>query len=143
MATDHQDHSGTPLSKKLGIRDGSRILLVHEPDGFERLLAPLPTGVRIVRRAAGDLDVVVAFATRRADLERRFATLAASLAADGRLWVAWPKKASKVPTDITFEVVQGLGLAAGLVDNKSASVTDVFQGLQFVYRVKDRPAVRR
>jgi hypothetical protein len=141
VATDHQDHSGTPLPKKLGIRDGSRVQLLDPPDGFDRLLAPLPTGVELVRRPAKALDVIVVFATGRAPLERRFAKAVPSLAADGRLWIAWPKKASKVPTDITFDVAQAIGLDAGLVDNKSASITDVFQGLQFVYRVKDRPAV--
>jgi len=140
VATGHQDYSGTPLPTKLGIRGDARVLLVDQPDGFDRLLAPLPTGVELVRRASKGLDVIVVFATRHAVLERRFASLVASLAADGRLWVAWPKKASKVATDLTFDVAQAIGLAAGLVDNKSASITSVFQGLQFVYRVKDRPA---
>lgn len=142
MATEHRDYSGTPLPKKLGIRDGSRVLIVDAPDGFERLLAPLPTGVELVRRASKGLDVVVVFATDRVTLERRFARVKPTLVADGRLWIAWPKKASKVATDITFDAAQGLGLDAGLVDNKSASITDVFQGIQLVYRVKDRPAVR-
>ena len=142
MATDHKDYSGTPLPKKLGIRDGSRVLLVDPPNGFDRLLAPMPTGVAFVRRPARALDVIVVFATERAVLERRFAKLVPSLAADGRLWIAWPKKASTVATDISFDVAQAIGLDAGLVDNKGASITDVFQGLQFVYRLKDRPAVR-
>jgi len=83
--------------------------------------------------------VVVLFTTRRAELARRFDRLVAGLVPDGRLWVAWPKKASNVPTDIDFAFAQAIGLDAGLVDNKSASITDVFQGLQFVVRVKDRP----
>ena len=138
MATDHKDYSGTPLPKKLGIRDGSRVLLDGSPDGFDALLTPLPTGVELVRRASGDLDVVVVFATDRASLERRFSKAVPALAVDGRLWVAWPKKASKVSTDIAFDDAQAIGLAAGLVDNKSASITDVFQGLQFVFRLEDR-----
>ena len=72
-------------------------------------------------------------------LERWFGALATTLEPDGRLWVAWPKKASKVATDLTFEVVQSHGLAGGMVDNKSAAIDEVFQGLQFVYRVQDRP----
>jgi hypothetical protein len=84
---------------------------------------------------------VVVFATRLAPLERRFGPAVRALEPDGGLWVCWPKKASKVETDLTFEVVQGMGLAAGLVDNKTASVSDVFQGMRFVYRLKDRPAV--
>jgi hypothetical protein len=142
VATDHKDYSSTPLPKKLGIREGSRVLLVDPPEGFDRLLTPMPSGVELVRRPVKALDVIVVFAAARTTLERRFAKLVPSLAADGRLWIAWPKKASKVVTDITFDVAQAIGLDAGLVDNKGASITDVFQGLQFVYRLKDRPAVR-
>ncbi len=135
-----KDYSGTPLPKKLGIAKGSRVALVGAPDGFDRALRPLPPGAEAVARARGPLDVAVLFSTRRSDLERAFGPLAKALAPAGRLWVAWPKKASRVPTDLSFEVVQGVGLAAGLVDNKSASIDDVFQGLQFVYRLKDRPS---
>ncbi len=142
MATDHRDYSGTPLPRKLGIREGSRISLVGAPEGFDALLAPLPPGVRRLRRAGTDLDVVVVFATRWAELERRLPASIAALAPDGRLWIAWPKKAARVETDLTFDRVQGLGLGAGLVDNKSASLTGVFQGLQFVYRLRDRPTNR-
>ena len=133
----HKDYSGTPLPKKLGIREGSEVLLVSAPRGFT--LGPLPSGAVLRRRAMGPLDVVVMFATRHAELDRRFGTLAAALEGAGRLWVAWPKKTAAVPTDLTFEIVQRIGLDAGLVDNKSASIDDVFQGLQFVVRVKDRP----
>ena len=139
MAQGHKDYSATPLTRKLGIREGGRVLLVNAPDGFTQKLAPLPNGVAIVTRASPGLDVVVLFATRRRDLEGRFPRLARRLRPDGRLWLAWPKKTSGVPTDIDFDAAQGVGLAAGLVDNKSASVTDAFQGLQFVYRLRDRP----
>jgi hypothetical protein len=138
--SDHKDYSGTPLWKKLGIREGSRVLLANAPPGFTDALAPMPGGATLLSRSGRDLDVIVVFGTVFADLARRFATLKPSLAADGRLWVAWPKKASKVPTDIGFAQAHGLGLDAGLVDNKSASIDDVFQGLQFVYRKSDRPA---
>lgn len=135
----HRDDSGTPLPRKLGIREGSRLLVLRAPAGFS--LGELPPGVRRARSARGDpLDVVLLFVTRRAELERRFAGLAAALAPAGRLWVAWPKKASSVPTDLTFQNVQRTGLEAGLVDNKSAAVDADFQALQFVYRLKDRPA---
>jgi hypothetical protein len=137
--SDHKDYSGTPLWKKLGIREGSRVLLVNAPQGLRDALEPLPAGATILSRAGRDLDVIVVFDTVFADLAGRFAALKPSLATDGRLWVAWPKKASKVPTDIGFAQAQGLGLDAGLVDNKSASIDDVFQGLQFVYRKADRP----
>lgn len=140
MVEGHKDYSGTPLPKKLGIKEGSAVAVVGAPEGFRAVLVPLPPGVELHERMPrGGLDVVVLFTTRRNDLERRFARLAAALLPDGRLWVAWPKKASKVETDLSFDLVQEAGLAAGLVDNKSASITEVFQGLQFVYRLKDRP----
>jgi hypothetical protein len=139
MSQGHNDYSTTPLARKLGIREGARMLLVSPPDGFTQMLSPLPDGVTFVTRASPGLDVVVWFATRRRDLRARFPRVARGLRPDGRLWLAWPKKASRVPTDIDFDAAQGVGLAAGLVDNKSASITDVFQGLQFVYRLRDRP----
>jgi hypothetical protein len=137
--SDHKDYSETPLPKKLGIKEGSRVFLANAPDGFDRLLSPMPDGARLLTKLAGPLDVGVVFATERAEMIRWFDRTAAALDTAGRLWVAWPKKASKVPTDIDFGFAQGIGLDAGLVDNKSASITDVFQGLQFVYRLKDRP----
>ena len=139
MPNDHKDYSGTPLPKKLGIREGSRVLLVNAPNGFDRLLTPLPDGVTLMTKLAKPLDVGVLFASERAELIRWFDELAAALDPTGRLWIAWPKKASKVATDIDFGFAQGIGLDGGLVDNKSASITDVFQGLQFVIRVRDRP----
>jgi hypothetical protein len=136
-ASGHKDYSGTPLPKKLGIKEGSRVLVVGR-EGFS--LGPLPTGVELATRARGRLDVVLLFVTRRSELTRRLGSLVSALDPAGRLWVAWPKKkASKVKTDLTFEVVQEMGLDAGLVDNKSASIDEVFQGLQFVYRLRDRP----
>ncbi|MGZ8631421.1 MAG: DUF3052 domain-containing protein [Actinomycetota bacterium] len=142
MAEGHKDYSGTPLWRKLGIRQGSRVVLSGEPQGFDDLLAvlePLPPEVDFLSRATKDIDVIVLFTTECRELGRRFASLAASLQPAGRLWVAWPKKASKVETDLSFGVVQRRGLETGMVDNKTASITDVFQGCQFVYRVKDRP----
>lgn len=134
----HKDYSGTPLPKKLGVKEGSRVLVVGAPKGFA--LRPLPTGADLATRARGPLDVVLFFVTRRSELARRLRALASALDPAGRLWVAWPKKAAKVQTDLAFEVVQEIGLDAGLVDNKSASIDEVFQGLQFVYRLRDRPA---
>ncbi|MGB7806903.1 MAG: DUF3052 domain-containing protein [Actinomycetota bacterium] len=142
MADGHKDYSTTPLWRKLGIREGSRVRLLNAPDGFEDALvaiAPLPNAVDFLRRSAKGIDVAVLFTTERQVLERRFGALAAAMEPDGRLWVAWPKKASRVATDLTFEIVQSHGLAGGMVDNKSAAIDEVFQGLQFVYRVQDRP----
>jgi hypothetical protein len=136
----HKDYSGTPLHEKLGIRAGSRLVLANPPEDFVHLLGPLPEGVSVLTRAVGEIDVAVVFGTTLHDLAAGFGRAQPRLAADGRLWIAWPKRASKVTTDVSFELAQAIGLHAGLVDNKSASITDVFQGLQFVYRVKDRPS---
>ena len=136
----HEDYSATPLARKLGVREGSRVLIVGAPDGFS--LGPLPTAVEMARAARGRLDVALAFVRTLADLRRRFPGLVRALDPNGRLWVAWPKKASRVETDLSFEVVQRTGLDAGLVDNKSASIDAVYQGVQFVYRLRDRPAAR-
>jgi hypothetical protein len=133
----HKDYSSTPLPRKLGIREGSRVLLVNAPSGFS--LGPVPSGTSFARSARGPLDVVVVFTRSLADLRRRFPAAARALDPAGRLWVAWPKKAAKVDTDLSFEIVQRTGLDAGLVDNKSASIDRVYQGLQFVVRLKDRP----
>ena len=137
MAAGHKDYSGTPPPKKLGIAEGSRVLVAGAPDGFS--LIALPTGVELVARARAPLDVALLFVTSRSELSKRFAAPARALAPAGRLWVAWPKRASGIPTDLTFGEVQGHGLDAGLVDNKSASIDERYQGLQFVYRIKDRP----
>ena len=142
MASDHRDYSGTPLWKKLGIAEGSRVRVLDAPAGFDATLtalAPLPDGVTFLARTGRDLDVIVAFVLRASQLARRFDPLTRAIAPAGRLWIAWPKKASRVKTNVDFAVVQSTGLAAGLVDNKTAARTDVFQGLQFVRRRKDRP----
>jgi hypothetical protein len=141
VADGHKDYSGTPLWKKLGITEGARVLIVGAPASFAEDLgriSPVPDGVAFLSRSARRLDMAVVFATEQTVLERTFFRVKPNLEPNGRLWVAWPKKASKVPTDITFESAQGLGLASGLVDNKSAAIDTVFQGLQFVYRVVDR-----
>jgi hypothetical protein len=139
MAQPHRDYSGTPLPKKLGIREGARVYIAGAPEGFDAVLGPLPTGVHRLARLSSDMGIVLLFVTREQDLRSRFAKLATALEPAGRLWVAWPKKASGVANDLDFDTVQRIGLDAGLVDNKSASVTEEFQGLQFVYRLKDRP----
>lgn len=142
MANDHKDYSATPLWKKLGIREGDRVRMLAAPDRFDTALtslSPMPDGVTFLTRAGRDLDVVVAFFTRAGELRRRFEALARSITPAGRLWIAWPKKAARTDTDVDFDLVQRIGLDAGLVDNKSASITDVYQGLQFVRRRKDRP----
>jgi hypothetical protein len=120
--------------------EGARVALVRAPDGFEETLEPLPDGVRLRTQARGTQDVVVFFATRRSELERRFNGLALSIAPHGGLWIAWPKRTSNVATDLREGAVRDVGLAHGLVDNKVCAVDDCWSGLRFVYRVKDRPS---
>jgi hypothetical protein len=133
-----KDYSGTPLSKKLGIKDGAQVALVGSPPGFRDSLDPLPGGVHVHSRPRGQLDVIVFFASQRSELGRRFKGLAGQITEAGGLWIAWPKKASAIETDLTFEEVQQRGLAWGLVDNKSCSIDDDWQALRFVRRVRDR-----
>jgi hypothetical protein len=135
-------YSGTPLPTKLGIRPGARVALVRAPDGFERTLQPLPDGVRLRTQARGAQDVVLFFATRLAELERRFDGLARALEPSGGLWIAWPKRTAGVATDLRESLVREVGLAHGLVDNKVCAVDDTWSGLRFVYRVADRPHSR-
>ena len=141
--SDHKDYSATPLWRKLGIKEGARVLCTRAPEGFAdelQRLARLPDGVEFLRRPGRDVHVAITFVTRRSDLAARFPSLARSLAPAGRLWIAWPKKAAGVPTELDFDSVQRVGLDAGLVDNKSASIIKTYQGLQFVVRVRDRRA---
>jgi hypothetical protein len=134
-----KDYSGTPLPKKLGIKEGFRVVLVGAPDGFAALLVPWPPEAELLPRARRPLDVAVLFATRRSDLAKRFPPLARALTPAGGLWVGWPKKASGIETDLSFDDVQGQGLDAGLVDNKSAALDERWQAMRFVFRLKDRP----
>ena len=133
-------YSGTPLAKKLGIKAGARVALVRAPAGFEVALEPLPDGVRMRTQTRSAQDVVLFFATRRAELERRFDGFARSIAPNGGLWVAWPKRTACVATDLRENVVREVGLAHGLIDNKVCAVDEVWSGLRFVYRLEDRPA---
>jgi len=137
-----RDYSRTPLPRKLGIKPGATVAFLDAPDGFDETIGTLPDGVEVRRRAQGALDVVVLFVARHDRLADRFGTAAKALVPGGGLWVAWPKKRSGVPTDLDFQTVQGIGLGAGLVDNKSCAIDDTWQALRFVVRLADRPARR-
>jgi hypothetical protein len=130
-------YSGTPLPRKLGIRPESRVLLVGAPAGFD--LGELPAGAVLHQRpGTAPYDVVLAFCPDLATLRRRFGALAGRLTTAGGLWIAWPKKASGVPTDLTENVVREHGLAGGLVDVKVAAIDPIWGGLKFVVRLRDR-----
>lgn len=129
-------YSGTPLPAKLGIRAGHRVAIVNGPDGLNELLGPLPEGVRTQRTLAGTapLDVVLLFVTARAQLARRLDPVRQRMAQNGGFWVAWPKRAAKVPTDMTEDVVRELALPTGLVDNKVCAIDGTWSGLRLVIR---------
>ena len=130
-------YSGKPLAQKLGIKDGWAIAILNAPQGYERTLK-LPGNVRRKASGAGSLDFIQFFTDQKRELEGRFAALARALAPAGMLWISWPKKASGVATDLTEDVIRVIGLAHGLVDVKVAAVDDVWSGLKFVRRIKDR-----
>ena len=131
-------YSGTPLPKKLGVKEGATLMLLHAPDGFDDTLGDLPDGVTVVRRLSGHADVVVAFIDRRAHFEAAIERLEQVIFPAGGLWIAWPKKASKVPTDMTEDVVREVALPRGLVDNKVCAIDYVWSGLRVVWRVERR-----
>jgi len=131
-------YSGTPLPKKLGIKDGFRVHFVAAPS---EVLAELKTELaacQTVRDQETPLDFAHVFSSSRAELTREFKRISKQLAPAGMLWVSWPKKSSGVATDLDDNVVREIGLAAGLVDVKVCAVTEVWSGLKFVRRVKDR-----
>jgi hypothetical protein len=135
-------YSGTPLVTKLGIRGGARVLLVGAPKDYRRLVSPLPAGVRFLSRVSPDTDVIHVFATARAELQRRLRDLLPTLKQDGMIWVSWPKKAAKVPTDITEDTIREVALPLGLVDVKVCAVDDTWSGLKLVIRKELRTKAR-
>jgi hypothetical protein len=136
-------YSGTPLPKKLGIKEGHRLAFLSAPERFEDELGDL-TEMTVARSLAGksSFDVIVMFTKSRAELAKKFATVAKRLDPDGGFWVAWPKKSSNEKTDLTEDVVRNIALEVGLVDNKVCAIDETWSGLRCVYRKKDRVARR-
>jgi hypothetical protein len=135
-------YSGTPLAKKLGIKEGSRIALVNAPKDFESQLADLADDVQFIKRPSKSLDIILLFVLTERSLARDFAKLAGRITANGMLWIAWPKKSSGIATDLSEQRVQQIGLNAGLVDVKVCAINEIWSGLKFVYRLKDRSSVK-
>lgn len=136
-------YSGTPLAKKIGIKEGSRVALVNAPKDFQSELAELPDKVEFVQRSDKSLDIILFFVLSERALAKDFAKLAARLNANGMIWIAWPKKSSGVSTDLSFARVQRIGLDAGLVDVKICAINETWSGLKFVYRLKDRSSLNK
>ena len=135
-------YSGTPLPKKLGIKEGSRIALVNAPKDFQSELGELPDNVQFIKRPTKSLDIILLFVLNERALTRDFAKLAATLVSNGMIWIAWPKKISGVATGLSEQLVREIGLNAGLVDVKICAINETWSGLKFVYRLKDRASLK-
>jgi len=127
-------YSGQPLVKKLGVKAGTRLLAVNEPPGYRDLLAPLPDDVQFAARVSRLVDLVHLFCVERATLAKKLAMYRSDLGAEAVVWVSWPKKAAKVPTDITEDVIREVALPLGFVDVKVCAVDATWSGLKLVVR---------
>lgn len=131
-------YSGTPLARKLGIKEGMRLAVLHAPSGYEGWLEGLPATARIDHSGKTPSAAVHLFATERRVLERELRRLRDRLDPDGFVWVSWPKKSAHVPTDITEDVIREVALPLGFVDVKVCAVTDIWSGLKLVIRKSER-----
>jgi hypothetical protein len=132
-------YSGTPLPQKLGLKPGMRVALLTPPPGYRDSLAWPDNVIFLDETALQDCDWIQAFYTQRLDFEAQIAALRAAIRANGQIWISWPKKAAKIPTDLNENLIRDIGLASGLVDVKVAAIDAVWSGLKFVIPVKDRP----
>jgi hypothetical protein len=127
-------YSSSSLTKKLGLGPGMSITMLGAPAHLPQLLGRLPDGVRVKQRLTGQLDIVLIFARRAADIVRNMPALRSAIAPDGMIWVAWPKRVSKVPTDLTEDVIREVVLPSGLVDVKVCAIDETWSGLKLVIR---------
>ena|SRR5258708_26536264 len=131
-------YSGTPLLKKLGIKPGFKMMVVHAPPNYAKLLGKLPDGTRMTSSLKEPLDFIHFFTKNRQEYEKRLPELRRAILPNGMIWVSWPKAASQVPTDVTESVIRRYALKTGLVDIKVCAVNDTWSGLKLVIPVKDR-----
>lgn len=127
-------YSGTPLAKKLGIKEGSKVLALNAPLNYRELLEPLPGNVEFASRFGASIDLVHVFSDRKAELQKALEKFRPTLKPSGMIWVSWPKKSSKVPTDITEDTIREIALPLGFVDVKVCAVDDTWSGLKLVIR---------
>jgi hypothetical protein len=127
-------YSGTPLPKKLGIKEGFQILAVGAPEGYRDLLEPLPAAVRFVSKANENTNLVHIFSTKRSQLSKALAAYRKRVDPETVIWVSWPKKSAKVPSDITEDVIREVALPLGFVDVKVCAIDEVWSGLKLVVR---------
>ena len=131
-------YSRRSLVDKLGIKPHSRAAILYSPTGYDDTLGPLPAGVTLLRRAVSALDFIQAFFNDSQQLDHQFPSLKTAIKQNGVLWISWPKKAARMETDLTEDVVRAVGLRHGLVDVKVCAVDEIWSGLKFMYRLKDR-----
>lgn len=131
-------YSGTPLIKKLGIKENSRVIFINEPANLFSNLSDLPKGVKTEQRLTGEYDYIHYFAFTRAELATFFSAIRNYLKKDGMLWISWPKKSSKIQSDLNENIIREIGLKNGLVDVKVAAIDNTWSGLKFVFRLRDR-----
>ena len=133
-------YSGTPLARKLGFKPGTKVVVVGDvPTEYKSWLAPLPERVTLTNKGKPPLEAVHVFVTKRAELEKHLEHLRRALVPDGYVWISWPKRTSKVPTNITEDVIREVCLPLGFVDIKVCAVSEVWSGLKLVIRVSERP----
>jgi hypothetical protein len=131
-------YSGTPLSRKLGIKDGFRICVANAPPDYRALLAPLPAGATISAKEAADIDIWHLFTKSLDELRQRLPVILRQIKRNGAIWVSWPKRSSKVPTDVTEDLIREVALPLGLVDVKVCAIDEVWSGLKLVIRKENR-----
>ena len=127
-------YSGTPLAKKLGIKEAFTVFAVNAPAGYRKALEPLPADVRFTTKVSSGVDLAHLFATKRGELQRSLASYRRTLGPEATVWVSWPKKASGIPTEVTEDTIRELALPLGFVDVKVCAVDDVWSGLKLVVR---------
>jgi hypothetical protein len=131
-------YSGTPLQKKLGIKEGLSVYVLEPPHEYFNLISPLPSDVLVKAKLTSQVDFIHLFVKEQKIFSKEFIRCKKQLKKDGMMWISWPKKASKVPTDLDENVIRDFGLKNGLVDVKVCAVDEVWSGLKFMYRIKDR-----
>lgn len=131
-------YSGTPLAKKLGIKPGYRIYAKNPPSNYLELIAPLPEDVSILKKTKTKVDLIHFFTKSEAELRKNIVDYSKQIKQDGMIWVSWPKKASKVPTDITEDVIRDVVIPLSLVDVKVCAVDEIWSGLKIVIRKENR-----
>ena len=143
MATSTAGYSGTPLPKKLGLKEGGTMVLLNPPDGIDEIMLPMPTDAKLSSKLAAKNDLVVLFCRDFSALKKSLAQASKKLQADGSLWISWPKKSSKLFVDLTEDGIRAIVLPTGLVDVKVCAVNEEWSGLKLMVRKEKRESWNR